>query len=134
MRTIHEGILTRHECPYCDEFVTTHLIPLRKHLCRKHPKEHLKDKRKFCSICYHNFRNKKELNSHMESHNDVKCPTCGKYCLTAVALKNHLRVHTGERPFACPLCDSKFKTNGNLKVKYILFIYCNFESIFKLSV
>jgi len=122
MRSVHEGIVTWVDCPYCDEAVTNNNVMVRKHFCLKHPTEHLKDKPKFCSICYHNFVNQEELNGHMDgSHDDVKCPTCGKYCHNVASLKIHVRVHTGERPFECPLCDLKFKTKGNLKVEYFLY-------------
>lgn len=36
------------------------------------------------------------------------CPTCGKVFKIPAMLRNHERVHTGERPFLCSLCSRSF--------------------------
>lgn len=36
------------------------------------------------------------------------CPHCGETFHRAWVFKGHLRVHTGERPFACPVCQRAF--------------------------
>ena len=49
------------------------------------------------------------------------CPYCTKTCQTSSALKVHIRVHTGEKPYICryPGCPRRFTIKGFL----FLFIY-----------
>uniref|UniRef100_A0A096M3M7 Sal-like protein 1 n=1 Tax=Poecilia formosa TaxID=48698 RepID=A0A096M3M7_POEFO len=47
------------------------------------------------------------------------CRFCGKVFSSDSALQIHLRSHTGERPYQCPVCFSRFTTRGNLKVHFL---------------
>ncbi|KAM9789946.1 uncharacterized protein sall2 [Neosynchiropus ocellatus] len=47
------------------------------------------------------------------------CRFCGKMFSSDSALQIHLRSHTGERPYQCPVCLSRFTTRGNLKVHFL---------------
>jgi len=109
--------LRRLECSYCDKtYKSVEIVPLRKHLVKHHPKEHLKEKTHFCCVCFHIFEKEQELNVHLETHSHLKCHECNRYYLNTVHFQSHMRIHTGERPFKCSLCDQSFKTNGHLKV------------------
>jgi len=56
--------------------------------------------------------------SEYEHHNIVAknvCSYCGKKLGSPSGLIQHLRIHTGEKPFQCEECGRKFNTKGNLK-------------------
>merc|ERR1711976_689777 len=43
-----------------------------------------------------------------------KCPHCDKAFKTKYNLDDHIRTHTGEKPFECEYCGSRFAQNGSL--------------------
>ncbi|XP_030287925.1 sal-like protein 2 [Sparus aurata] len=47
------------------------------------------------------------------------CRFCGKVLSSDSSLQIHLRSHTGERPYQCPVCLSRFTTRGNLKAHFL---------------
>ncbi|XP_045068095.1 sal-like protein 4 [Coregonus clupeaformis] len=47
------------------------------------------------------------------------CKFCGKVLSSDSSLQIHLRSHTGERPYLCPVCLSRFTTRGNLKAHFL---------------
>lgn len=47
------------------------------------------------------------------------CKFCGKVLSSDSSLQIHLRSHTGERPYQCPVCLSRFTTRGNLKAHFL---------------
>lgn len=47
------------------------------------------------------------------------CRFCGKILSSDSSLQIHLRSHTGERPYQCPVCLSRFTTRGNLKAHFL---------------
>ncbi|ELV10903.1 Zinc finger protein 407 [Tupaia chinensis] len=62
-----------------------------------------------CHLCDRSFTEKWALNNHMKLHTGekpFKCswPTCHYSFLTASAMKDHYRTHTGEKSFLCDLC------------------------------
>ncbi|XP_001340263.4 uncharacterized protein [Danio rerio] len=51
---------------------------------------------------------------------NTECPDCGRILSNASALENHMRLHTGERPYTCSQCGKAFPSvrglNRHMKV------------------
>lgn len=52
----------------------------------------------------------------LEAQRQYKCDVCGKVLDTAYHLQRHQKIHTGERPSVCRLCDKAFIEPSALKV------------------
>ncbi|XP_053324340.1 zinc finger protein 407 [Spea bombifrons] len=82
---------------------------LNTHLLGKHGIGTPKERKFSCNLCDRSFRERWALNNHMKLHTGekpFKCtwPTCHYSFLTASAMKDHYRTHTGEKSFLCDLC------------------------------
>ncbi|XP_041780525.1 zinc finger protein 84-like [Anopheles merus] len=75
-----------------------------------------------CADCGKEFVHEMQLRNHREAkHLDKNarkkyvCDVCGKELLAKVSLRKHtLVMHSGERPYACNLCDARFQIKAYL--------------------
>jgi DNA-directed RNA polymerase subunit RPC12/RpoP len=72
-----------------------------------------------CDICGTVCKNKHSLNSHKRRHDSKNkkhvCDNCGKAFITNLLLIMHIRTHTKEKPFKCPLCDHRCAIKQNIQ-------------------
>ncbi|XP_039262980.2 uncharacterized protein LOC120338996 isoform X2 [Styela clava] len=67
-----------------------------------------------CRICQVTFPNKSAVTVHSRIHTDhegkpYRCSFCGKGFSTNFYLKQHERIHNGQKPYKCPMCEHSFK-------------------------
>ncbi|XP_061880605.1 zinc finger protein 501-like [Entelurus aequoreus] len=70
-----------------------------------------------CSICAESFILKGHLNQHMKTHTGEKpfnCSVCGKSFSKNVHLTRHMTTHTGEKTLKCSVCGKSFYRNCHL--------------------
>jgi len=70
-------------------------------------------------MCDKAFRQSEHLNRHMRVHTGdkpYKCSLCDKSFGRSSTLQNHKRqVHSNRKPYQCPFCEKMFKTNIEVK-------------------
>lgn len=122
----------RHQCAQCGKTYAY------ASLLRRHSRTHQADKGFNCSACSKSFARPDQCRTHMdmvhkgemvgnkiwEPSVELKCEQCGKVFHHVGNYRKHLKIHSGERPFACNLCEKTFLLAQHLK-SHIQLVHVN---------
>ncbi|XP_054470784.1 zinc finger E-box-binding homeobox 2a [Anoplopoma fimbria] len=111
-------------CPYCERGYKR-LSSLKEHIKYRHERS---EENFCCPLCADSFGQRAQLERHMTTHQPAgdqpplseaagnrkfKCSECGKAFKYKHHLKEHLRIHSGEKPYECSNCKKRFSHSGS---------------------
>ncbi|XP_038113171.1 zinc finger protein interacting with ribonucleoprotein K [Culex quinquefasciatus] len=104
-----------YQCEICEEIFGKKKL-LREHLDRRHPGQVLSSHR--CGICFKSFKLRSNLRQHVRIHTGerpFRCDICGKTFVQGSALTVHKELHKERKEYSCGVCKKDFKSKFAFK-------------------
>ncbi|XP_034720022.1 zinc finger protein 408-like [Etheostoma cragini] len=107
-----------YSCPHCEK-----AYGLKRDL-KEHMVLHTGERPYVCEHCGKAFARRPSLRIHRLLHCSrvvytqrpkVRCKVCPKLLANSGSLRNHMKIHTGEKPHICQHCGKCFSQKGNLE-------------------
>ncbi|XP_069821472.1 zinc finger protein 408 [Dendropsophus ebraccatus] len=114
----HQG-LRPFKCSQCDKAYGT------QRDLKEHSVLHTGQRPYRCEDCGKSFARRPTLRIHRKNYctpraTEIKtllqCGICHKQLANICSLRNHMLIHTGEKPYTCSECGSSFRHRGNLRI------------------
>ncbi|KAJ8298600.1 hypothetical protein KUTeg_022660 [Tegillarca granosa] len=102
-------------CKFCSTTCNSEL-ELKEHLLKTHGKDYLEVCRQ-CGKCFFSAIGYREhlLTTHNSGSTGSTCSVCGKYFTCNSRLAIHMKSHSEDRQYQCPICLKSYKHKYNLK-------------------